>query len=224
LLDKKFGVPKPGEPMGIMDRFMAREAAAAEAARAAPAVEAERLRVAEANRSTLDKMAENIRRAGGTSAMVQQALRTGLNVGSGALGAIHGFQGASDIQKQGLTPDNFAQTTEGAALLYAMRNPTIGLPLAGTAGMYRAGSDMYKNGPSAENAAQMASSAGLVAMPRAPVVGAALQVPALSMAVMQYLKAHPELIPGWLKLQEKSQKKAAAPLSTVVGDTGFGFR
>lgn len=214
-LEKKFGVAKPGENPHLIER-MAERSAAAEAAVAAQAqiesqkiaAEAERMKAMEAHRSTLDKLAENIKRAGGASGMAQQALRTGLNVGSGMFGALHGFQGASDMQQQGLTGENAAQTVGGIGGMYAMRNPTVGLPVAGTAEMYRAGSDIYKHGPSLENTAQMASGVGLAAMPRSPIVGSALQIPGLSLAAVQYLKAHPELIPQWLKTSGKSTPPA----------------
>lgn len=213
-LDKKYGVAQPGEPTSLIDRLLERSAKAEQAAALKVQIdaqnviaEAERVKALEARQSTLAKMAENIQRAGGASGIVQQALRTGVNVGSGILGGLHGFQGASDMQKQGVTPSNAAQTIEGGALLYALRNPTIGFPVAGTAALTRAGQDMYKNGPNLENAAQVASGAGMIVMPRSPLIGAMLQIPGLGLAAQQYLTAHPELIPAFLK-----SAKAAAPV------------
>lgn len=170
------------------------------AAQASNTAEANRVATDTENRKTLqEKMANNIRGAGGLSGILQNAARTALNLGSGAFGGIQAYGGLSDMQQRGATPGNIAQTIEGAGGLYAARNPARGLPVAGVAGMYQAGNSMRDNGLTAENAAKMASGAGLVAMPRNPLVGGALQVPALGMAAADYWRSNPSWLPDWLR-------------------------
>jgi len=207
-LDKKFGVRKPGESAQIMQRMLDKSAAESLPDAAAEAQLADELKAETARRSTLAQMAENIRKAGGAYGIAKHALRTGLNVGTGVLGGLHGFQGLSDMQQQGLNPANASQTAEGAALLYAMRNPTVGLPAAGAASIFNAGNDIYQHGPTAQNVTKGISGAGMVAMPRNPIVGTALQVPALGVSLFDWLKEHnPSAIPAWLRSQSQNQKK-----------------
>lgn len=207
-LEKKFGVPRPGESPHVVERMLARSAAA-EAAKAeqeaalARAIEQDRAQAraleeaANAKRSTLEKMAKNIHTAGSISGTAQHALRAGLNIGAGIFGGVHGFNALSDMQQQGFTPENVLQAGEGGGALYAMRNPSFGLPVAGGAAVVGAGRDMAANGITADNAAKMASGAGLVAMPRWPAVGLALQAPSLAMTALDYIKAHPEVLALW---------------------------
>jgi hypothetical protein len=202
-LDKLYGPATAGESSQLAQRLLERSASA-EAAQAAQvqaaaqrlvaeAAQAEANRVAEAARqSTLARMARNIEKAGGTSALLQKGMRTGLNVGAGVLGGLHGFQGASDIQQQGANVGNVAQTAEGAGLLYAMRNPSVGLPVAGGAAMTQAGKSMYDTGLTPENTAKMIGGAGLTVMPRSPMIGGIMQIPQMQVAIMEWLKANPE--------------------------------
>jgi hypothetical protein len=216
-LDKLYGPATPGESAQLAQRMLERSASS-EAAVAqrllAETAQAEAARVAEAAReSTLTRMAKNIERAGGTSAMLQRGLRTGFNVGTGVLGGLHGYQGIADIQKQGANVGNVGQTVEGAGLLAAMRNPSVGLPVAGGAAMTQAGKSMYDTGVTPENTAKMIGGAGLAVMPRHPVIGGAMQTPQMVLAIREWLKANPE------KAAQLNQ-----PIMAPFGSGPSGFR
>ena len=206
-LDKKFGVRKPGESPQLMQRLLDKSAAENLPNPAAEAQMLEQLKAEAAQKSTLAQMAENIRKAGGAYGVAKHALRTGLNVGTGILGGLHGYQGLSDMQEQGLNPANASQTAEGAALLYAMRNPSIGLPAAGASAMFNAGNDIYQRGPSPQNVTKAISGAGMAVMPRNPLVGAALQAPAVGVSIYDWLKENPDMLPAWLSSQRNNQQK-----------------
>lgn len=198
-LEAKFGVPEAGQSPQLAQRLIDKLPDIA----AEQQLMREQIAADEARKSTLDKMAENIRKAGGAYGIAKHALRSGLNVGSGVLGGLHGFQGVSDIQQQGLNLGNASQTAEGAALLAAMRNPTVGLPLAGGAAMVNAGNKMYEQGVNIPNATQMLSGAGMALMPRNPIVGTVMQAPAASVAIADWLNGHPEYLPAWIRAKRQ---------------------
>jgi len=200
-LEKKFGIPEVGQSAQLSQRLI-------DNLRLDPTAEAkiqEQLNAEAARKSTLEQMAENIRKAGGAYGVAKHAMRTGLNVGSGILGGLHGFQGLSDMQQQGLNLENASQTAEGASLLAAMRNPTVGLPLAGGASVANAGNKMYEQGVNTHNAAQMLSGAGMAVMPRNPIVGTAMQLPSAAVFINDWLLQNPKYIPAWLKAQNQKQ-------------------
>ena len=195
-MDKLYGPKLPGESPELAQRLIDR-AAAAEQVKAAQAIQATQaardIEVArEAQRSTLGRMAADIRGAGGLSEVLQRGARTGFNVGAGALGGLQAYQGLANMQRQGATPENIAQTTEGAGLLYGMRNPRIGLPVAGGAAMTQAGREMLKSGITPRNVARMVGGAGVAAMPFTPPAGAIAQIPSAAISALDWARQNPQ--------------------------------
>lgn len=195
-MDKLYGPKLPGESPELAQRLIDR-AAAAEQVKAAQAIQATQaardIEVArEAQRSTLGRMAADIRGAGGLSEVLQRGARTGFNVGAGALGGLQAYQGLANMQRQGATPENIAQTTEGAGLLYGMRNPRIGLPVAGGAAMTQAGREMLKSGITPRNVARMVGGAGVAAMPFNPPAGAIAQIPSAAISALDWARQNPQ--------------------------------
>jgi hypothetical protein len=153
------------------------------------------------------KLAANIQRAGGMANIAQRGANLGLNVFGGVMGGYQGVKGLMNMAEQGATPSNVLETTGGLGALAATRRPNIGFPVAGAATLGQAGKSMYEQGPTAENVAQGVSGAGLMAMPKAPVLGMAMQAPAMTLAMQQWLAAHPD----WWKRINAFQTPAQAP-------------
>ena len=195
-MDKLYGPKLPGESSELAQRLIDRAAATEQvkAAQAIQAIQAARdIEVArEAQRSTLGRMAADIRGAGGLSEVLQRGARTGFNVGAGALGGLQAYQGLTNMQRQGATPENIAQTTEGAGLLYGMRSPRIGLPIAGGAAMTQAGREMLKSGVTPRNVARMVGGAGVAAMPFNPPAGAIAQIPSAAISALDWARQNPQ--------------------------------
>lgn len=195
-LDKLYGPKLPGESSDLAQRLIDR-AAAAEQVKAAQATQsAQAMRdietAREAQRSTLGRMASDIRGAGRLSEGLQRGARTGFNVGAGALGGVQAYQGLTNMQRQGATPENIAQTAEGAGLLYGMRSPRIGLPIAGGAAMTQAGREMLKSGITPRNVARMVGGAGVAAMPFNPPAGAIAQIPSAAISALDWARQNPQ--------------------------------
>lgn len=195
-MDKLYGPRLPGESSELAQRLIDR-AAAAEQVKAAQATQAaQALRdveaAREAQRSTLGRVTADIRGAGGLSEMLQRGARTGFNVGTGALGGVQAYQGLSSMQRQGATPENIAQTTEGAGLLYGMRSPRIGLPVAGGAAMTQAGREMLASGITPRNVARMVGGAGMAVMPFNPPAGVVAQIPSAAISALDWARQNPQ--------------------------------
>jgi hypothetical protein len=153
------------------------------------------------------KLEENIRRAGGMANIAQRGANLGLNTFAGAMGGYQGLKGLMDMYANGVTPQNALETTAGAGALTGVKYPKVGLPVAGLATMGQAGLNMQEQGPTAQNVAQGVSGAGMVAMPKAPMLGMAMQAPALTLEMKQWLAAHPD----WWKRINAFQTPAQAP-------------
>ena len=153
------------------------------------------------------KLAANIQRAGGMANIAQRGANLGLNVFGGVMGGYQGVKGLMNMAEQGATPSNVLETTGGLGALAATRRPNIGFPVAGAATLGQAGKSMYEQGPTAENVTQGISGAGLMAMPKAPLAGMAMQAPAMTLAMQQWLAAHPD----WWKRINAFQTPAQAP-------------
>jgi hypothetical protein len=153
------------------------------------------------------KLEENIRRAGGMANIAQRGANLGLNTFAGAMGGYQGLRGLMDMYAHGVTPQNALETTAGAGALTGVKYPKVGLPVAGLATMGQAGLNMQEQGPTAQNLAQGVSGAGMTIMPKAPVFGMAMQAPALTLEMKQWLAAHPD----WWKRINAFQTPAQAP-------------
>lgn len=153
------------------------------------------------------KLAANIQRAGGMANIAQRGANLGLNVFGGVMGGYQGAKGLMNMAEQGVNANNALETTGGLGALAATRRPNIGFPVAGAATLGQAGKSMYEQGPTAENVAQGISGAGLMAMPKAPLAGVAMQAPAMTLAMQQWLQEHPD----WWKRINAFQTPATAP-------------
>jgi hypothetical protein len=165
------------------------------AAEAAPAEIAATTAAAQNRQAFQDEATNRIRGAGSAARILQNALSTGVNVGSGIFGGLRAYQGLADMQQQGLSTGNALQTVEGGGALYGTRNPKVGLPIAGAAGATQAARDMMANGINPTNAASALSSVGVAAAPWHPLKALAAQIPAAAMQLGQYLKENPEKQP-----------------------------
>lgn len=124
--------------------------------------------------------------------IAQRGANLGLNTFAGAMGGYQGLKGLMDMYAHGVTPQNALETTAGAGALTGVKYPKVGLPVAGLATMGQAGLNMQEQGPTAQNLAQGVSGAGMTIMPKAPVFGMAMQAPALTLEMKQWLAAHPD--------------------------------
>jgi hypothetical protein len=183
---------------GLNEPVGARPTAAAPGAPEAPQSPLEQMRA---------KLAANIQKAGGMSNIAQRGANLGLNVFGGVMGGYQGTKGLMNMAEQGVNPSNALETTSGLGALAATRYPNVGFPVAGAATMGQAGLSMQEQGPTAQNVAQGISGAGMVAMPKAPLVGMAMQAPALTLAMKQWLAEHPD----WWKRINAFQTPASAP-------------
>jgi len=94
------------------------------------------------------------------------------------------------------TRTNVPQTVGGAGAVYALRNPYVGLPVAGAAQTYGAARDISQEGKvTPETGTRAVSGLGLMAMARHPITGLLMQVPAGYNALLELAKENPE----WLK-------------------------
>jgi hypothetical protein len=215
-LDKLYGPKLPGEPASLVDRMLLR-AQQAEAARVAAAqAEQNRPTVEEAQRRefqraqqernrAVNQMDQSQRRAKALYDVQTGAVGKGVNVLSGAMGARDLYSGMTSMfpkdeatGEYGYAPNssNIPQTAGGAAAIYALRNPYIGLPVAGAAQTYGAGRDIYSEGKvTPETGTRAISGLGVMAMARNPITGLLMQIPAGYNALLELAKENPE----WLK-------------------------
>jgi hypothetical protein len=215
-LDKLYGPKLPGEPDSLFDRMLFR-AQQAEAAQAAAAqAEQNRPTVEEAQRRELERaqqernravnqMDQRQRRAKALYDFQTGAVGKGVNVLSGALGARDLYSGLTSMfpkdeatGEYGYAPNtsNVPQTVGGAAGIYALRNPYLGLPVAGAAQTYGAGRDIYSEGKvTPETGTRAVSGLGVMAMARHPITGLLMQIPAGYNALLELAKENPQ----WLK-------------------------
>jgi hypothetical protein len=219
-LDKLWGPKLPGEPAGLADRmiFRAQQAEAAQAAAQAAAAQAEQdsltneerqrrefERAQQERNRTVNQVDKSQRRAKALYDVQTGVVGKGVNVLSGALGARDLYSGltsmfpkdeATNEYKYAPNATNVPQTVGGAAALYALRNPYVGLPVAGGAQMFGAGRDISREGKvTPETGTRAISGLGLAAMPFFPYTGLALQTPAAWNAMYEMSKENPE----WFK-------------------------
>ena len=215
-LDKLYGPKLPGEPASLVDRMLLR-AQQAEAAQAAAAqAEQNRPTVEEAQRREFERaqqernravnqMDQNQRRAKALYDFQTGAVGKGVNVLSGALGARDVYSGLTSMfpkdeatGEYGYAPNtsNVPQTVGGAAGIYALRNPYLGLPVAGAAQTYGAARDISREGKvTPETGTRAISGLGVMAMARHPITGLLMQIPAGYNALLELAKENPQ----WLK-------------------------
>jgi hypothetical protein len=215
-LDKLYGPKLPGEPANLFDRMLFR-AQQAEAAQAAAAqAEQNRPNVEEAQRQesnraqqernrTVNQVDQRQRRAKALYDVQTGAVGKGVNVLSGAMGARDLYSGLTSMfpkdeatAEYGYAPNssNIPQTVGGAAALYALKNPYIGLPVAGGAQVYGAARDVSREGKvTPETGTRALSGLGVMAMARHPITGLLMQVPAGYNALLELAKENPQ----WLK-------------------------
>ena len=219
-LDKLFGIRMPGEPASLADRliFRAKQAEAAQAAAQVAAAQAERdsltneerqrqefERAQQERNRTVNQVDQRQRRAKALYDVQTGAVGKGVNVLSGAFGARDLYSGLTSMfpkdeatAEYGYAPNatNVPQTVSGAAALYALRNPYVGLPVAGSAQMFGAGRDISREGKvTPETGTRAVSGLGLAAMPFFPYTGLAMQAPAAWNAMYELSKENPE----WFK-------------------------
>jgi len=215
-LDKLYGPKLPGEPAALFDRMLFRaqqteaaQAAAAQAEQNRPTVEeAQRRELERAQQErnrTVNQVDQRQRRAKALYDIQTGAVGKGVNVLSGALGARDLYSGLTSMfpkdeatNEYGYAPNasNVPQTVSGAAALYALRNPYVGLPVAGSAQIFGAGRDISSEGKvTPETGTRAISGLGLAAMPFFPYTGLALQTPAAWNAMYELSKENPE----WFK-------------------------
>ena len=210
----------PGEPDSLFDRmlFRAQQAEAAqEAARVAAAqAEQDRLITEERQRReferaqqernrTVRQVDDRQRRAKALYDVQTGAVGKGVNVLSGAMGARDLYSGLTSMfpkdeatGEYGYAPNssNIPQTVSGAAGIYALRNPYLGLPVAGAAQVYGAGRDISNEGKvTPETGTRAVSGLGVMAMARHPITGLLMQIPAGYNALLELAKENPQ----WLK-------------------------
>jgi hypothetical protein len=156
--------------------------------------------------SYLDDLAKRIQKAGGLAEVLSRGAKAGLYGGAAAMSGLDLWHAINSMTQQGINPQNALQGAEGAGFLASLRNPRLGLGVAGAAKTARAGESMLARpepgagqgtrgvdiGATPANAATMASGLGIAAMPYAPRVGAAMQIPELTLAAKEWLLAHPE--------------------------------
>ena len=219
-LDKLYGPKLPGEPANLFDRMLFRAQqteAAQEAARVAAAqAEQDRFTTEERQRQEFERAQQernrivnqvdkNQRQAKALYDAQAGVVGKGVNVLSGAFGARDLYSGLTSMfpkdeakNEYHYAPNatNVPQTVSGAAALYALRNPYVGLPVAGSAQMFGAGRDISREGKvTPETGTRAISGLGLAAMPFFPYTGLALQTPAAWNAMYELSKENPE----WFK-------------------------
>jgi len=219
-MDKLFGIRMPGEPTGLFDRmiFRAKQAEAAQEAAQIAAAQVEQDRIAneeiqrrnferaqQERESAINKVDQSQQRAKTLYDVGTGAVGKGINILSGAIGARDLYSGLTSMfpkdettAKYGYAPNafNVPQTVGGVAALYALRNPTVGLPVAGSAQMFGAGRDISREGKvTPETGTRAISGLGLAAMPFFPYTGLALQTPAAWNAMYELSKENPD----WFK-------------------------
>jgi hypothetical protein len=215
-LDKLYGPKLPGEPASLVDRMLLRaqqteaaQAAAAQAEQNRPTVEeAQRRELERAQQErnrAVNQMDQRQRRAKALYDFQTGAVGKGVNVLSGALGARDLYSGLTSMfpkdeatNEYGYAPNtsNVPQTVGGAAGIYALRNPYLGLPVAGAAQVYGAGRDISNEGKvTPETGTRAVSGLGVMAMARHPITGLLMQIPAGYNALLELAKENPQ----WLK-------------------------
>lgn len=215
-LDKLWGPKLPGEPAGLADRMIFRaqqaeaaQAAAAQAEQNRPTVEeAQRREVERAQQErnkTVNQVDKSQRRAKALYDVQAGTAGKAVNVLSGAMGARDLYSGLTSMfpkdeatAEYGYAPNssNVPQTVGGAAALYALRNPYIGLPVAGGAQVYGAARDISREGKvTPETGTRAISGLGVMAMARNPITGLLMQIPAGYNALLELAKENPQ----WLK-------------------------
>lgn len=219
-LDKLFGIRMPGEPANLFDRmlFRAQQAEAAQEAARVAAAQAERdslineerqrqefNRAQQERNKIVNQVDKNQRQAKALYDAQAGVVGKGVNVLSGALGARDLYSGLTSMfpkdeatAEYGYAPNatNVPQTVSGAAALYALRNPYVGLPVAGSAQMFGAGRDISREGKvTPETGTRAISGLGLAAMPFFPYTGLAMQAPAAWNAMYELSKENP----AWFK-------------------------
>lgn len=215
-LDKLYGPKLPGEPASLVDRMLLRaqqteaaQAAAAQAEQNRPDVEEaqrqESNRAQQERNRTVNQVDQRQRRAKALYDVQTGAVGKGVNVLSGAMGARDLYSGLTSMfpkdeatAEYGYAPNssNVPQTASGAAALYALRNPYIGLPVAGGAQVYGAARDISNAGKvTPETGTRAISGLGVMAMARHPITGLLMQIPAGYNALLELAKENPQ----WLK-------------------------
>jgi len=219
-LDKLYGPKLPGEPASLVDRMLLRAQqteAAQEAARVAAAqAEQDRLITEERQRReferaqqernrTVRQVDDRQRRAKALYDVQAGVVGKGVNVLSGAMGARDLYSGLTNMfpkdeatGEYGYAPNssNIPQTVSGAAGIYALKNPYIGLPVAGAAQVYGAGRDISNEGKvTPDTGTRAVSGLGVMAMARHPITGLLMQIPAGYNALLELAKENPQ----WLK-------------------------
>ncbi len=157
-LDKLYGPKLPGEPDALVDRMLFRQKQAEAVQAAAVQAEQNRLAAEEAQRRDMERAQQERSRTVGQVDRSQQRAKTlydtGLGTASKAVNVLSGALGARDVYsgltsmfpkdeatgEYGYNPTrtNVPQTVGGAGAVYALRNPYLGLPVAGAAATYRA--------------------------------------------------------------------------------------
>lgn len=215
-LDKLYGPKLPGEPDSLVDRMLYRQKQAEAVQAAAAQAEQNRLADEARQRQELERAQQERNKVVGQVDRSQQRAKTmydtGLGAASRAVNVLSGALGARDLYsgltsmfpkdemtgEYGYAPNssNVPQTAGGAAALYALRNPYIGLPVAGGAQVYGAGRDISQAGKvTPETGTRAVSGLGLMAMARHPYAGLAMQIPAGYNALLELAKENPD----WLK-------------------------
>ena len=215
-LDKLWGPKLPGEPDSLADRLIFRQQQAEAAQAAAEQVARDRLANEEAQRQNLQPAQQERQRAVDRLAAANARAKTLYDIQSGVMGktvnALSGAMGAHDVysglanmfpkdetnNEYGYAPNssNVPQTIGGIGALYALRNPYVGLPVAGGAKVFEAARDISKaKNATADTGTQAVSGLGMMAMPWFPYTGLAMQAPAAWNAMYEMSKENPD----WLK-------------------------
>jgi hypothetical protein len=215
-MDKLFGIRMPGEPAGLFDRMLFRKQQAEAAQAAAAQAEQNRPIVEEAQRQEFERAQQERNRIVDQIDQSQRRAKTLYDVGTGTVGravnVLSGAMGARDVysglnsmfpvdaetNNRTYKPNsvNVPLTAGGAAALYALRNPTVGLPLAGAAQIYGAGRDISNEGKvTPETGTRGLGGLGTMIMARHPITGIMMQMPAAWNAMYELSKENPD----WFK-------------------------